>query len=53
MAQKLVSIMIDEELYKNLKSRCIPKDIKIKWFIADAIKEKLYDTTSRTTKRIK
>lgn len=42
MSEKLISLMIDEKLHKNLQSYCFKKDIKIKRFIADSIWEKLY-----------
>jgi hypothetical protein len=54
MAQKLISLMIEEKLYADLRQYSIDNGVKTKIFIANAIRKELeYVTTRRTTKRTK
>ena len=54
MSKQLISLMIDEDLYKGLKTRCLANDVNIKDFISEAVWEKMYGkSTSKIAKRTK
>lgn len=47
--EQIMSVMIDKELYSNVRTHCYSNGFKIKKFIADALREKL--NGKKSTKR--
>lgn len=58
MSQKLISVMLPEEIYDEVTDFCYENNMTIKLFISKALtglltEMKKYDTSSKTPKRTK